>query len=80
MLESKIERVNSDRGIAESVEHVEINNTSNDVKPQAGGIQTVESDSVSEEPVADEQSIGDPVDWNQQDESLGDSTTWDDEI
>ena len=80
MLESKIERVNSDRGIAESVEHVEINNASNEEKLQADGIQTDGSDSVSEEPVADEQSIGDPVDWNQQDESLGDSTTWDDEI
>ncbi|MCH2644658.1 MAG: hypothetical protein MKZ54_05080, partial [Candidatus Poseidoniaceae archaeon] len=80
MLESKIERINSDRGIAESVEHVEINNGSNEVKLQAGRIQTDESDSVPEEPVTDEQSIGDPVDWSQQDESLGDSTTWDDEI
>ena len=80
MLESKIDRVNSDRGIAESVEHVEINSTSNEVKLQSGGIQTGESNSVVEEPVEDEQSIGDPVDWNQRDESLGDSTTWDDEI
>ena len=80
ILESKIERINSDRGIAESVEHVEINNGSNEVNLQAGGIQTDKSDSVPEEPVADEQSIGDPVDWSQQDESLGDSTTWDDEI
>ena len=55
-------------------------NGSNEVNLQAGGIQTDKSDSVPEEPVADEQSIGDPVDWSQQDESLGDSTTWDDEI
>ena len=79
MLEAKTHRINSERKIVESVGKLPIYD-----EPQPE--QAIDSKTVSE-PVDEEQqtsveqvSIGDPVDWNQTPEALGDQTEWDDEI
>ncbi|MEC7253947.1 MAG: hypothetical protein VXV89_03175 [Candidatus Thermoplasmatota archaeon] len=79
MLEAKTHRINSERKIVESVGKLPIYD-----EPQPE--QAIVSKTVSE-PVDEEQqtsveqvSIGDPVDWNQTPEALGDQTEWDDEI
>ena len=79
MLEAKTHRINSERKIVESVGKLPIYD-----EPQPE--QAIVSKTVSE-PVDEKQqtsveqvSIGDPVDWNQTPEALGDQTEWDDEI
>ena len=82
MLEAKTNRINSDRGIVQSVIDLNINEPSSDPEPS-------ENEVVDEQPLAPQsqeealdpnESIGDPVDWNQTPETLGDETQWDDEI
>ena len=69
--------MNSDRGIVQSVIQLEVQETTTEeVKPTPEATEVDANDSEQE----DVESIGDPVDWNQTPESLGDSTTWDDEI
>lgn len=79
MLEAKTIRINSDRGIVQSVEELPIFDEPQTEKPieEEGVVQPVEA---PEEPSTQEASIGDPVDWNQTPETLGDETHWDDEI
>ena len=77
MLQARVHRMNSDRGIVQSVIQLEVQDMpTEDVKPTAEATEVDANDSEQE----DVESIGDPVDWNQTPESLGDSTTWDDEI
>ena len=77
MLQARVHRMNSDRGIVQSVIQLEVQDApTEDVKPTAEATEVDANDSEQE----DIESIGDPVDWNQTPESLGDSTTWDDEI
>ncbi len=78
MLEAKTHRINSEREIVESVGKLPIY----DPRPE----QAIESKTVNEHVNEEQQtsveqaSIGDPVDWNQTPEALGDQTEWDDEI
>ena len=77
MLQARVHRMNSDRGIVQSVIQLEVQDTpTEDAKPTT---EATEKDTKHSEQ-EDVESIGDPVDWNQTPESLGDSTTWDDEI
>ena len=77
MLQARVQRMNSDRGIVQSVIQLEVQDTpTEDAKPTT---ERTEEDAKHSEQ-EDVESIGDPVDWNQTPESLGDSTTWDDEI
>ena len=69
--------MNSDRGIVQSVIRLEVHDTSTaDAKPTPEATDRHTQHSEKEEV----ESIGDPVNWNQTPKSLGDSTTWDDEI
>ena len=82
MLEMKTNRINSDRGIVQSVIDLEIAGPSSEPKPSESEVddeQHPPSQSQEEAP-KQEESIGDPVDWNQTPETLGDETQWDDEI
>ena len=82
MLEMKTNRINSDRGIVQSVIDLEITRPSSEPKPSESEVddeQHPPSQSQEEAPKQGE-SIGDPVDWNQTPETLGDETQWDDEI
>ena len=80
MLESKTQRINSDRGIIESVEDLKIYDEPQTEPVAEKEIETPEPETIEQDISADEDSIGDPVDWNQKPEALGDSTEWDDEI
>ena len=82
MLEAKTNRINSDRGIVQSVINLEIKETPTNPEP-SGNVDVEEQipEVVHHEQAADQnESIGDPVDWNQTPETLGDETQWDDEI
>ena len=82
MLEAKTNRINSDRGIVQSVIDLKITEPSSDPNPPENVVkdeQHSEPQSQEETPNLEE-SIGDPVDWNQTPETLGDETHWDDEI
>ena len=82
MLEAKIQRIDSDRNIVHSVGKLEMNK---DPAVEKAVKQTIQEDQLEHsispktEPIEDE-SIGDPVDWNQVPETLGDDTDWDDEV
>lgn len=77
MLQTRVHRMNSDRGIVQSVIQLDVQDTpTEDAKPTTKGAE-VDAKHSEQEGI---ESIGDPVDWNQTPESLGDSTTWDDEI
>ena len=80
MLESKTQRINSDRGIIESVEDLKIYDEPQTEPVAEKEIETPEPETIEQDVSANEDSIGDPVDWNQKPEALGDSTEWDDEI
>ena len=82
MLEAKTNRINSDRGIVQSVIDLNINEPPSDPELSEDEV-VVEQHSEAqsqEEALAPDESIGDPVDWNQTPETLGDETQWDDEI
>lgn len=82
MLEAKTNRINSDRDIVQSVINVKIKEPSSEQEPSENEVVEEEIPTVhsqEEAPVPNE-SIGDPVDWNQTPETLGDETQWDDEI
>ena len=79
MLAARGHRINNDRGIVQSVIHREVHDNPTEEVSEATEPESVESETNTTEEVGTE-SIGDPVDWNQTPESLGDSTTWDDEI
>lgn len=82
MLEAKTNRINSDRGIVQSVINLEIKESSSEPEPSETGVDDEQhSEPQNKEEASDhEESIGDPVDWNQTPETLGDETQWDDEI
>ena len=82
MLEAKTNRINSDRGIVQSVINLQINEPSSEPEPSEIGVDDEQhSEPQNKEEAPDhEESIGDPVDWNQTPETLGDETQWDDEI
>ena len=82
MLEAKTNRINSDRGIVQSVINLQINEPSSEPEPSETGVDDERhSEPQNKEEAPDhEESIGDPVDWNQTPETLGDETQWDDEI
>ena len=82
MLEAKTNRINSDRGIAQSVINIQVQDSSNtsDISPTEDNEQQESKVEVEHESSEPEVSIGDPVDWNQTPEALGDGTQWDDEI
>ena len=78
MLEGKTQRMNNDRRIVESVDELQIYDTPKEEVVQP---ETIEGPTTNiEAPIAQESSIGDPVDWNQTPETLGDATEWDDEL
>lgn len=79
MLEAKTNRINSDRGIVQSVEKLPIFDEPQTEKPVEAKSE-VEPVDAPEDTSNQEASIGDPVDWNQTPEALGDETQWDDEI
>ena len=82
MLEAKTHRINSDRGIVQSVIDLQIQDSPSTPEP-SGSVDVEEHDAEIEsqnQTSAQEESIGDPVDWNQAPEALGDETQWDDEI
>lgn len=77
MLQTRVHRMNSDRGIVQSVIQLDVQDTpTEDAKPITEGTE-VDAKHSEKEGI---ESIGDPVDWNQTPESIGDSTNWDDEI
>lgn len=82
MLEAKTNRINSDRGIVQSVIDLEITEPSSE--PAPSGMEAEKerhsAPQIQEEAPNQEESIGDPVDWNQTPETLGDEMQWDDEI
>lgn len=82
LLESKTNRINTDRGIVESVEDLEIHDGNDEIqtatKETPHTTTTEEPEQTSNSDTED--SIGDPVDWNQTPETLGDSLNWEDEI
>ena len=82
MLEAKTNRINSDRGIVQSVIDLNINETSSDPEPSENEVahEQPSAPQSQEEALNLNESIGDPVDWNQTPETLGDETQWDDEI
>lgn len=79
MLETKTQRINKDRGIVESVDELQIFDApTEEVSVQQ---ETVEKPLTEDEiSTVQESSIGDPVNWNQTPETLGDATEWDDEL
>lgn len=82
MLEAKTNRINSDRGIVQSVIDLEIDEPLSELEPSESEVNEEQQSAPQgqeEAPTLDE-SIGDPVDWNQTPETLGDETQWDDEI
>ena len=79
MLEDKTQRINSDREIVESVGKLPIYDDEPPSEQQIDA-DTISDSSPPEEAKSSESSIGDPVDWNQTPEALGDETEWDDEI
>ncbi|MGB1798828.1 MAG: hypothetical protein ACPHM4_06080 [Candidatus Poseidoniaceae archaeon] len=79
MLEAKTQRMNNDRGIVESVDELQIYDAAKE-EDVVQSETTEEPTTNIEEPIAQESSIGDPVDWNQTPETLGDATEWDDEL
>jgi len=82
MLEAKTIRINNDRGIVESVEELEIYDKEEEhqSKPKATPTPPVAAEPEQPSKEETEESIGDPVDWNQTPETLGDSLNWEDEI
>ncbi|MGB0786743.1 MAG: hypothetical protein ACPGR1_01930 [Candidatus Poseidoniaceae archaeon] len=82
MLEAKTNRINSDRGIVQSVIDLEITEPPSEPEPSETevGDEQHSAPQIQEEAPSEEESIGDPVDWNQTPETLGDETQWDDEI
>ena len=82
MLEAKTNRINSDRGIVQSVIDLSIKEPSSDPEPSENEVADVQHSAPQSMEVASnsEESIGDPVDWNQTPETLGDETQWDDDI
>ena len=82
MLEAKTNRINSDRGIVQSVIDLEITEPSTEPSPSDTEVDDEQHSApqIQEEAPNQEESIGDPVDWNQTPETLGDETQWDDEI
>lgn len=79
MLAARVHRINNDRGIVQSVIHLEVNDNPTEEVSDTTEPESVEIETDTTEEEATE-SIGDPVDWNQTPETLGDSTNWDDEI
>ena len=79
MLAARVHRINNDRGIVQSVIHLEVNDNPTEEVSDTTEPESVEVETDTTEEEATE-SIGDPVDWNQTPETLGDSTNWDDEI
>lgn len=82
MLEAKTIRINNARGIVESVEELEIHDKGEEPQSES---KTFSNPPGHPEPkessnIETEESIGDPVDWNQTPETLGDSLDWEDEI
>ena len=79
MLEAKTHRINSERKIVESVGKLPIYD---EPQPEQAIVSKTASEPVDEEQQTsvEQVSIGDPVDWNQTPEALGDQTEWDDEI
>ena len=74
LLDSRIKRMFKDFDIKESVEALEIPPDSNSEEPaNEGNKESLESEDRDE-------SIGDPVDWNQKPESIGDETNWEEDI
>ena len=82
MLETKTSRINSDRGIVQSVIDLKINEPSSEPETSESEVNKEEQSAPQsqEEAPSLEESIGDPVDWNQTPETLGDETQWEDEI
>ncbi|MEC8143371.1 MAG: hypothetical protein VX071_07720 [Candidatus Thermoplasmatota archaeon] len=82
MLEAKTSRINSDRGIVQSVINLQIKEPSSEPEPSEIGVDDEQhSEPQNKEEAPDhKESIGDPVDWNQTPETLGDETQWDDDI
>ena len=82
MLEAKTNRINSDRGIVQSVIDLKINEPSSEPETSESEVNKEEQSAPQsqEEAPSLEESIGDPVDWNQTPETLGDETHWEDEI
>ena len=82
MLEAKTNRINSDRGIVQSVIDLKINEPSSEPETSESEVNKEEQSAPQsqEEAPSLEESIGDPVDWNQTPETLGDETQWEDEI
>ena len=79
MLETRVRRINNDRGIVQSIIHLETHDNPAEEVSEATETESVEieTDTIEQEVT---ESIGDPVDWNQTPEAIGDSTNWDDEI
>ena len=82
MLEAKTNRINSDRGIVQSVIDLEIDEPLSEPEPSESEVNEEQQSAPQsqEEAPTLEESIGDPVDWNQTPETLGDETQWEDEI
>ena len=82
MLEARTNRINSDRGIVQSVIDLEITEPSTEPSPSDTKVDDEQHSApqIQKEAPNQEESIGDPVDWNQTPETLGDETQWDDEI
>ena len=82
MLETKTSRINSDRGIVQSVIDLKINEPSSEPETSESEVNKEQQSAPQsqEEAPSLEESIGDPVDWNQTPETLGDETQWEDEI
>ena len=82
MLEAKTNRINSDRGIVQSVIDLKINEPSSEPETSESEVNKEQQSAPQsqEEAPSLEESIGDPVDWNQTPETLGDETHWEDEI
>ena len=82
MLEMKTSRINSDRGIVQSVIDLKINEPSSEPETSESEVNEEQQSAPQSQEDAPtlEESIGDPVDWNQTPETLGDETHWKDEI
>ena len=82
MLEAKTQRINSDRGIVQSVIDLHIEGASSTPLPSTAE-DVVEQDTevqIEDGARKEDDSIGDPVDWNQTPKALGDETQWDNDI
>ena len=82
MLEAKTQRINSDRGIVQSVIDLHIEDASSIPLPSTAE-DVVEQDTevqIEDGARKEDDSIGDPVDWNQTPKALGDETQWDNDI